>query len=80
MARFNNKVYVIKPAHSSSIILVDTGYFSRKKSLEKAIECELRPWIVKRFGAVSIQEFRVSGSRRQVARVARALKDALSFS
>lgn len=73
--RFNNKVYVIKPAHSSSIILIDTGYFSKKKSLAKCLECELRPWIAKHFGTVDIKELRLSGSKKSMHAVAKAFRD-----
>lgn len=56
--RFNEKIYGIKLAHSSNIILIDAGYFSRKKSPQKMLEFELKPWLTKRYGSVFISELR----------------------
>lgn len=57
--QFDEKLYVI-PLVDRSIIVVDNGFFARKKSIEKAIEFEFKPWIVKQFGNVAIKEFRVN--------------------
>jgi len=57
--KFDEKLYVI-PLADRSVIVVDNGFFSRKKSIEKALEFEFKPWMVKQFGGVNIKEFRVT--------------------
>lgn len=59
-AAFHEKLYVIKLADSPSIILIDEGFFARKKSVEKAIDYELKQWINKMYGHVSIKELRIA--------------------
>jgi hypothetical protein len=59
-ASFHEKLYVIKLADTSSIILIDEGFFARKKSVEKAIDYELKQWINKNYGHVDIQELRIT--------------------
>ena len=58
--KFNEQLYVIKLVKGNGIILVDNGFFARKKSVEKAIDYELKPWIVKHFGKVHIAEVRLN--------------------
>lgn len=58
-AQLNEKLYVIKLVDSPSIILVDNGFFARKKSVEKAIDYEVKQWINKMYGQVSIRELRI---------------------
>jgi hypothetical protein len=56
---FGEKLYVIKLVKSNSIIVIDDGFFSRKKSIDKAMSYEFKPWIVKHFGNIHIKEFRL---------------------
>jgi hypothetical protein len=42
-----------------TLTIIDAGYFARKKSIEKAIAYEVRPWITKKYGAVHIKELRM---------------------
>ena len=39
--------------------MIDEGYFTRKKSFDKLIAYELRPWLTKQFGMVRIKELRL---------------------
>ncbi len=57
--QLNEKLYVIRLANTNAIILIDQGYFSQKKSIEKVINYEVKPWIVKHLGSVSIRELRI---------------------
>lgn len=56
--RFHEKLYSIKLANSNSIIMVDEGYFSQKKSVDKAVDYQLRQWVIKNYGYVRIKEWR----------------------
>jgi hypothetical protein len=56
----NDKLYVIKLVGTDALILIDDGYFARKKSIEKAIAYEVRPWLAKQFGSVRIRELRMT--------------------
>ena len=57
--KFDEKLYVI-PLADRSVIVIDNGFFSRKKSIEKALEFEFKPWMVKQFGGINIKEFRIN--------------------
>lgn len=57
---FHEKLYVIKLVDSPSIIVIDEGFFARKKSVDKAIDYELRQWINKTYGHVAIEELRIT--------------------
>jgi hypothetical protein len=57
--KFNDKLYVIKLRDSDGIILIDDGYFAKKQSIEKAIDYELKPWIIKHYGHVRLAEVRL---------------------
>jgi hypothetical protein len=57
--QFAPKLYVIKLVGQPSVIMVDEGYFSRKKSFDKLVAYELRPWLTKQFGMVRIKELRL---------------------
>jgi hypothetical protein len=57
--QFAPNLYVIKLVGQPSVIMVDEGYFTRKKSFEKLIAYELRPWLTKQFGMVRIKELRL---------------------
>lgn len=39
--------------------MIDEGFFARKKSAGKAVQYELRPWLNKIFGSVTIAELRI---------------------
>ncbi|MFA6263621.1 MAG: hypothetical protein WCW33_03360 [Candidatus Babeliales bacterium] len=56
----DGKLYVIKLVGTEAIILIDDGYFARKKSIEKALSYEVRPWLAKEFGSVRIRELRMT--------------------
>lgn len=56
----DEKFSVIKLENSNALIVIDRGYFARKKSIEKAISYEVRPWLAKQFGSVSIKELRIT--------------------
>jgi hypothetical protein len=56
----DEKFSVIKLVNSDALIVIDRGYFARKKSIEKAISYEVRPWLAKQFGSVSIKELRIT--------------------
>lgn len=57
--QFAPKLYVIKLVGQPSVIMIDEGYFTRKKSFDKLIAYELRPWLTKQFGMVRIKELRL---------------------
>jgi len=58
--RFNDKLYMIKLANHNSVIVIDDGYGSRKKSIEKAVNFDIKPWLAKHVGSVTIKEWRVN--------------------
>lgn len=57
---FHDKLTVQQVDKSSSIMIIDNGYFTRKKSPEKSIDYELKPWLAKQFGDVTITQLSIS--------------------
>jgi len=74
--RFAPNLYVIKLVGQPSVIMVDEGFFTRKKSFEKLIAYELRPWLTKQFGMVRIKELHLrrpsNGSLRAAVEICMA--------
>lgn len=58
--RFDQKLYAIKLVNSSSLILVDQGFFAQKKSVDKVVNYELKQWITKHYGNITIQEIHLT--------------------
>jgi len=58
--RFSSNLYCIKLSGKPSVIMIDEGFFARKKSAGKAVQYELRPWMNKIFGNVGISELRIN--------------------
>ena len=52
-------LYVIKLFNIPEVIIVDNGFFNKKQSIEKSIDYELKPWLTKHYGHVTIRELRL---------------------
>ena len=55
---FDAKLIVEKDA-TTSLTIIDKGFFGRKKSIEKFIDYEFKPWLVKQWGHVQIGHIRL---------------------
>lgn len=63
----------IYPCTPGTITIVDDGFFSHRPSPEKAVAYELKPYIVKKFGSVSIKELTINRPGKRNFETARAI-------
>jgi hypothetical protein len=60
VATFNDKIIIIALQQTRRLIVIDNGLFSRSIEPSKRIEYELRPWLFKKYGNVTIDELRLT--------------------
>jgi hypothetical protein len=50
---------IIKKNKSGKIKIIDSGLFNKKQSVEKFVEFELKPLILKNFGTIKIEKLKI---------------------
>ena len=58
---------------NGKLTVIDDGFFSRRPSPEKAVEFELKPYLVKKFGKICIEELIIKRPGQRNFATAKAL-------
>ncbi len=70
--KITNQLLDIHQEADGRLSITDNGFFNRRKSPEKAVEFELKPYLVKRFGKIHLKEYIIARPGQRTLATAKA--------